>query len=76
MLLEPAETRPSPNFPKSRVPSAKLNTDVTILMPDTDYVGQNWPQLKKRSHTYQHHANGNHTIAHFRGIDKTIHNPA
>ena len=41
MLLEPAETRPSPNFPKSRVPSAKLNTDVTILMPDTDYFGQN-----------------------------------
>ena len=45
MPLEPAETRPRYNFPESRnafsnVRSAKLNTDVTILMPGTDYFGE------------------------------------
>ena len=45
MPLEPATTRPRSNFPKSRnafskVLSAKLNTDVTILMPGTDYFGE------------------------------------
>ena len=45
MPLELAETRPRSNFPESRngfskVQSAKLNTDVTILMPGTDYFGE------------------------------------
>ena len=43
--LEPAETRPRSNFPESRnafskVRSAKLNTDVTILMSGTDHFGE------------------------------------
>ena len=45
MPLEPAETRPRSNFPQSinafpKVRSAKLNTDVTILMLSTDYFGE------------------------------------
>ena len=45
MPLELAETRPRSNFPESRnsfskVRSAKLNTDVTILMSGTDYFGE------------------------------------
>ena len=45
MPLEPAETRPRFNFPESRnafslVQSAKLNNDVTLLMPVTDYFGK------------------------------------
>ena len=45
MSLEPAETIPRYNFAESRnafskVRSAKLNTDVTILMPGTDYFGE------------------------------------
>ena len=45
MPLGLAETRPRSNFPESRdsfseVRSAKLNTDVTILMPGTDYFGE------------------------------------
>ena len=44
MALEPAKTRPRSNFPVrvafSQVRSAKLNTDVTIFMPDTDYFGE------------------------------------
>ena len=45
MSLEVAETRPRSNFPESRnafskVRSAKLNTDVKMLMPGTDYFGE------------------------------------
>ena len=46
MPLEPAETRPRSNdFPESvsrfsKVQSAKLNTDETILMASTEYFGQ------------------------------------
>ena len=45
MPLELAETRPRSNFSESRnffskVRSAKLNTDVTILMPGTHYSGE------------------------------------
>ena len=45
MPLELAETRPRSNFPESRnafskVRSAKLYTDVTILMPGTEYFGE------------------------------------
>ena len=45
MPLELAATRPRSNFPESRnsffkVRSAKLNTDVTMLMPGTDYFGE------------------------------------
>ena len=43
--LEPAETSPRFNFPESRVSfskvrSAKLDTDETILMPGTDYFDE------------------------------------
>ena len=45
MPLEPAETRPRSNFSESRVyfskvQSAKLNTDETILMAGTEYFGE------------------------------------
>ena len=45
MPLELAGTRPRSNLPEwrnalSKVRSAKLNTDVTILMPGTDYFGK------------------------------------
>ena len=46
MPLEPAETRPRSNdFPESvsrfsKVQSAKLNTDETILTAGTEYFGQ------------------------------------
>ena len=45
MPLELAETRHRSNFPESRnafskARSAKLNTDVKILMPGTDYFGE------------------------------------
>ena len=61
MPLEPAETRPRSNFPESRnaffkVRSAKLNTNVTILMPGTDYFGETAVIVNKRSHTCRHHA--------------------
>ena len=43
--LEPAETRPRANFfwfesYFSKIQSAKLNTDETILMAGTEYFGQ------------------------------------
>ena len=58
MPLELAETRPRSNFPESRnafskVRSAKLNTDLTVLMPDTDYFGET---ALKQDITCQHHA--------------------
>ena len=45
MPLELAETRPRSNFPESRnafskVPSAKINTDETILISSTGYFGE------------------------------------
>ena len=48
MPLELAETRPRSNFSEStnaffKERSAKLNTDVTILMPSTDYFGETAP---------------------------------
>ena len=60
MPLELAETRPRSNFPESRnafskVRSAKLNTDVKISMPGTDYFGKT--ALKRDIiYTCQHHA--------------------
>ena len=76
MPLEPAETRPRSNFPEStnafsKVRSAKLNTDVTILMPSTDYFGETAPQ---KGITCLSTPCGNHTITHFRGTDKAIQN--
>ena len=54
------------NFPESRnalskVQSAKLNTDVTILMPSTDYFGetaleQDITYLSTSCGSLQHHA--------------------
>ena len=73
MPLELAESRPRSNFPESRnsfskVRSAKLNTDVTILMPGTDYFGEN-ALKKKTSHSCQHHAE----ITHFRCTGSSLH---
>ena len=55
MPLELAETRPRSNFSESRnvlskVRSAKLNIDVTILMPGIDYFGET--ALLKQDITY------------------------
>ena len=74
MPLEPAETRPRSNFPESResfskVRLAKLNTDVTISMPGTDYFGET---ALKQHITYLSTSCGNHTITHFRGTDKAM----
>ena len=78
MPLEPTETRPRSNFPEStnafsKVRSAKLNTDVTKLMPSTDYFGET---ALKQDVTYLSTPFGNQTIMHFRGTDKAIHNHA
>ena len=40
MPLEPAETRPRVESSFSKVQSAKLNTDETILMAGTEYFGK------------------------------------
>ena len=67
MPLEFAETRPrSTDFPESRnsfskVRSAKLNTDVTILMPGTDYFGET--KLKTRRPIPVSTPCGNHTLS-------------
>ena len=78
MPLEPAETRPSSNIPESRnafykVRSAKPNTDETILMSGTDCLGET---ALNQDITYVSTPCGNHTITHFRGTDKAIHNHA
>ena len=66
MPLELAETRPRSKFPKSRTAlskerPAKLNTDLTILMPGTDYFGET---ALKQDITYLSTPGGNHTITH------------
>ena len=68
MPLELAETRPRSNFSESRnafskVRSAKLNTDVKILVPGTDYFGET--ALKQDIIYCQHHAGitQSHTFA-------------
>ena len=73
--LEPAETRPRSNFRESRnafskVRSAKLNTEESILMHSIDYFGET---ALKQDITYLSIPCGNHTITHFRGTDKAIH---
>ena len=81
MPLESAETRPRSNFPESRVAlarfskvqSAKLNTDETILMAGIEYLAK--PQFNHEIR-YLSTPCGYHTITHFRGTDKTIHNHA
>ena len=75
MPLELAETRPRSNFLKSRnafseVRSAKLNIDVTILMPGTDYFGET---ALKQDITYLPTPCGNHTITHFRCTGSGLH---
>ena len=62
------KNRPTSKFPESRnafseVRSAKLNTDVTILMPGTDYFDET---VLKRDITYLSTPCGNHTITQFR----------
>ena len=78
MPLELAETKPRSNFPESRnafskVRSAKLNTDVKILMPGTDYFGET---ALKQDIIYLSTPCGNHTITHFRctgsGLDSNL----
>ena len=68
MPLELAETKPRSNFSESRnalakVRSAKLNTDVRILMPGTDYFGET---ALKQDITYLSTPCGNHITSHFR----------
>ena len=65
MPLQPAETRPRSNFPESRNAffkerSAKLNTDVTLLMPGTDYFGET---AFIQNITYLSTPCGNHTLS-------------
>ena len=78
MPLEPNETRPRSNFPEStnafsKAQSANLNTDLTILLPRAYYFGET---ALKQDITYLSTPCGNHTIIHFRGTDKAIHNHA
>ena len=54
MQLEPAEAWVESCF--SKVRSAKLNTDVTILMPGKDYLILAKPQLNKGHIPWQHDA--------------------
>ena len=68
MPLELAETRPRSSFPEStntfsKVRAAKLDTDVKILMPGTDYFDEK--HSNKTSYTCQHHAEitQSHTFA-------------
>ena len=75
MPLELAETRPRFNFPESRnafskVRSAKLNTDVKISMPGTDYFGET---ALKQDIIYLSTPCGNHTITHFRYTGSGLH---
>ena len=75
MPLELAETRPRSNFSESRnafskVRSAKLNTDVKILVPDTDYFGKT---ALKQDIIYLSTPCGNHTITHFRCTGSGLH---
>ena len=79
MPLEPAETRPRSNFPEStnafsKVRSAKLNNDVTILMPAQTISAK--PHLNKTSHTCQHHAKitQSHTFAALIRLSTSTHN--
>ena len=58
----------------SKVQSAKLNTDETMLMAGTEYFGHLNRSSTTRSHTCQHHAEI--TQSHFRGTDKIIHSHA
>ena len=79
MPLEPAETRPRVNFRElrnafSKVRSAKLNTDVTILcLAQTILAKQH---LNKTSHTCQHYAEitQSHTFAPLIRLSTTTHN--
>ena len=82
MPLELAETRPRSNFPESRsafpkVRSAKLNTNVSILMPGADYFGET---ALKQDIIYLSTPRGNHTITHFRctgsGLRSNLRAPA
>ena len=75
MPLELAETRPRSNFPTSRnafskIRSAKLNTDVKILMPGTDYFGET---ALEQDVIYLSTPCGNHTITHFRCTGSGLH---
>ena len=73
--LEHTETRPRSSFPESRnafskVRSAKLNTDVKILMPGTDYSGET---VLKQDTIYLSTPYGDHTITHFRCTGSDLH---
>ena len=75
MPLELAVSRPRSSFPESRnalskTRSAKLNTDVTILMPGKDYFGET---ALKQDITYLSTKCGNHKITHFRCTGSSLH---
>ena len=74
MPLELAETRPRSNFSESRnafskVRSAKLNTDVKILMPGADYFSE----TALKQDIYLSTPCGNHRITHFRCTGSGLH---
>ena len=67
MPLEPAETRPTSNFPESRVvfpryKLAKLNTDETI-MAGTEYFGETVVQLRDHIPVNTMRKSHNHTLS-------------
>ena len=71
MPLESAETRPRSNFPESRVAlarfskvqSAKLNTDETILMAGTEYFGETSVQPRDHIPVNTMRNSHNHTLS-------------
>ena len=68
MSLEPAETRPTSNFPESRVcfskvQSAKINTKKTILMAGTKYFGETAAQPRDHIPVNTMRKSHNHTLS-------------
>ena len=63
MPLEPAETRPRVESSFSKVQSAKLNTDETILMAGTEYFGQTAVQPRDHIPVNTMRKSHNHTLS-------------
>ena len=63
MPLEPAETRPRAESSFSKVQSAKLNTDETILMAGTEYFGQTAVQPRDHIPVNTMRKSHNHTLS-------------
>ena len=72
MPLEPAETRPRVESSFSKVQSAKLNTDETILMAGTEYFGQT--AVQPRDHIPVNTMRKSHTFSSLIRLSTTTHN--